>query len=473
MTFSRKLFFFALTATLLAVIWQQINLHYLFPNGTVQPVSGMIETADDASYLSPPKNFIVNGVWADNSVGLSRYYQRPPGYGMIFGVFYFFLGNDAFIALKVLQIICFFLSVFLLGKILRLINMTQKLTLVFTGIFALLPIYSGFIYFSITEGITPFLVIFAIYSNLSANKTQTFVSLALILLVRPQLLFIPSLFLMLSLIRKEYKMSAIILISGIPFMFWMFRNTMIAGEFPGIHPIYSDTNQSLYRPGHRALTDLFRIWEHDGEHFHSIIHGICAAQNNEEVAQIALEVPDPFRSRVAPVLEAFNVLYQRKDYGRSIAFKQLESKFVYTVDAIRNDLRKEFKFDFYVKTPVNSAVYLLSKSQLNLFVFQETFRGSLLMELIRYLSVLIINLGAVSCVYVLFIRNHFSLRWIAAGVLTYFCYLFFFQRMNEERYLTPLLPVLLILLAVSTSNFLDFLRSRKDNQRSRDPLPLL
>lgn len=100
----------------------------------------MIQTADDASYLAPPVNFIETGVWADNSVGLSRYFQRPPGYGMIYGAFYLFLGKYAFWGLKLLQILCFFFSIVMMGKLLERLSINERLLLLFMGSYAFIPL---------------------------------------------------------------------------------------------------------------------------------------------------------------------------------------------------------------------------------------------------------------------------------------------------------------------------------------------
>lgn len=471
MTFQRKLLLIALFGTLAAVFWQELNYFKLFELNCDEPVSGMIETADDASYLSPPKNFINKGVWADNSIGLSRYFQRPPGYGIIFGTLYLFLGDHAYTGLKILQVSCFFISVILLGRILAWLGLSERNSLIVTAFYAFFPIYSGFLYFSITEGISPFLMLWSLYSFISRSRTQTFISFAAVLLVRPQLLIFPLSFLFLSLLRKDTKMIYTILLSFIPLIFWMGRNTFIAGQFVGLHPIYSDSNQSLYRPGHEALTELFRIWEYDGEHFHSIIGKVCSAGNVTEMELIRTEIPEPFRAETLPLLSEFNALYNRPDYGKTEGFKRDEQAFVSKVESVRETLIKEQSGFYYWKTPIRSAKYLLTKSQLNLFIFQDTFRGRIPMELVRVLAVLLINFGMISAFWLLLKGRNSEIRVLAFCVVAYLSYLIFFQRMNEERYLTPLLPTLLILAVCGIKSTSAILKLKKDTQQSIVPLP--
>ena len=37
-----------------------------------------------------------------------------------------------------------------------------------------------------------------------------------------------------------------------------------------------------------------------------------------------------------------------------------------------------------------------------------------------------------------------ELRWLSAGILLYCFYLFYIQRMNEDRYIVPMLPVIFV-----------------------------
>lgn len=103
----------------------------------------------------------------------------------------------------------------------------------------LLSLYSGFIYFSITEGITPFLMLWSCYAFFSESRKQLFAASALLLLVRPQLMIFPLSMLVLSIVRKQRKIAFLLVWSFLPFIGWMLRNAYIAGGPVGIHPIYS------------------------------------------------------------------------------------------------------------------------------------------------------------------------------------------------------------------------------------------
>ncbi len=406
----------------------------------------MIQTADEASYFAPPLNYLEKGVWADNSDGLTRFYQRPPGYGTIYLILKFTLGKYALLGLKGIQIIGFFFSILLLGKICIKLLSSEKTTIGITLVFALLPMYSGFMYYTLTEGITPFLTLWSLYSLVNMDTIKKpygiIFSNAFLILVRPQLILLPLLFLVYFFIKKEKKQTLLILLAFLPFLLWQIRTFSISNELPSLHPIYSKYNKTLFRPSHEKMTELFRIWESDGEQFHSAISSI----NNSKVNVALSNIPIQLQAKVAPVLNAYETVLNSKHKINSTKFQYQENKFSVLINKTTVQLKTENKFLNHIKTPLKSAYYLLSKSQMNLFIFQETFRGNFLVELLRIISVVVINLGFLSAFLILIRFKMDYLTIISSFILLSFFYLIYIQRLNEERYLTPLLPLLLICL---------------------------
>jgi hypothetical protein len=102
-------------------------------------------------------------MWKDNSTGYSSYYQRPPGYGMLYLASSYIYSSNPYVVVKIIQILGFFLSILLVFKLLIQFGLNRKWAIVATVLYALLPNFSGFIYHSITEGITPVLLLWSIY----------------------------------------------------------------------------------------------------------------------------------------------------------------------------------------------------------------------------------------------------------------------------------------------------------------------
>jgi hypothetical protein len=442
--FNKKLIVIAFVGTILAIFWQELNTYYL--QHTDSNRFGMIQTADEASYLAPPVNYLSKGVWTDNSDGITRFYQRPPGYGSIYMICTLILGKYAMLGIKIIQILGYFFSILLIGKISILLLPKQKLALTAALITALLPMYSGFMYYTLTEGITPVLTLWTIYSCLNFNPSKkpfpVIVSTSLLILVRPQMILLPFLFIVYQLLKRERKLAIFIAIGLIPFALWQLRTFSISKEIPGIHPIYSSQNNTLFRPSHEAMTNLFRIWESDGEQFHSAI----AAIKNNKLDGALSAVPIEFHAEVKPLLAEYERVLNSKDAFKSREYLAAEKKLIKHTNAVINSLKKENKFLTHIKTPLESARYLLSKSQMNLYIFQDPLRGNPFIELLRILSVILINLGFLAA-FMLFFRFKFDeLMVLSAFTCLTFFYLIYIQRLNEERYLTPFLPLLLICL---------------------------
>jgi len=278
MNFQRKHLIVALIATIIAVFLQEQNLQFL---GNRYPVSnGLLTSADEASYFAPAVNFLENGTWKDNSIGQSAYFQRTPGYGLVYLICLILAGKKAFWMLKILQIIAFSGSIILFGKILEKLITNSKFALFGTVIYAFIPAFSGFMYFTLTESFTPFLALWIVFAGISLQQKKTTFSWnflfanSIMLLFRPQLIVFLLAFLAYYFFQKQRKKAMITLLAILPLLIWNIRTVTISGTWLGIHPIYSTTNNTLFRPSHEAMTNLFRIWEADGAKFHETIHAL-------------------------------------------------------------------------------------------------------------------------------------------------------------------------------------------------------
>jgi hypothetical protein len=462
--FNAFLFSIALLGLVFALIIQEFNATSLAPNDPFR--YGMIYTADEPSYLIPVRNWMENGTWQDNTEGNGKYFQRPPGYGLIYGFCTILLDDHAFLGLKLIHLVVYFFSIVLIGRILRTLMKKDGPALLGTTLFAIMPMFHGFMYYPLTEGVTPFLVLLFLDRVLKEKDRFDYVLLlvtVIILIVRPQLVVLPLLFFVYFLLKNKRIYAATLLLAAVPFLLWSIRTFAIEGEWKGLHPIYSKTNVTLFRPSHEKLTQLFRIWEYDGERFHSVVGGLKKATSEQDYEKIMDDVPPRFHREIKPILRDYKTLLEHPSYGRSKEFGVLEDTFIEETERVRMELVKTNRFQHHVITPLKSAFYLLTKSQMNLYVFQATWRGNWLVESLRVFSILLINLGFIAAFWTVFKAKDNRLYVLSISVLLYFFYLIYFQRMNEERYLTPWLPVLFLLLTVQLEQFYRWIKSRKDS----------
>lgn len=459
-TVPKSIFLYAFLGTVLAIFTNEINRSQL--NSTLPHQFGMIHTADEASYIVPPKNWVKTGEWKDNSIGLSAYYQRPPGYGGIYLLNFLLLNKSALLGMKILQIFLFFVSCFVFWKILNELKLPPKWQIATTAIYAFLPSYSGFIYFSITEGVTPFFMLWSIYELIHSNNKNTptkglIISNALLLIIRPQLAILPLIGILYFLVQKSYKTVGFIALAFVPISAWYLRTAIIAEEIPSIHPIYSATNNHLYRPTHAALTEIYRVWEYRSDVFHTHI-GKAISGDSIQLKNIAEEIPSQYRREMIELLNEFSQLNAYRinhfsDKPINDYFKG-EVEFISKTNALREKFIEENPIDFYFKTPFKSAVQFMNKSYMNLYIFQVTYRGNFMIEGLRILCWIIFSASVLLTFLI-----PFKIKWnslevaLVVGIGLFLFYLVAFQRLNEERYIVPIMPLLLLLGAYSLFQF--------------------
>jgi hypothetical protein len=445
---TRKRLLIALAGTLFALLVHFINAEM---SGSS---SWLHETADDPSYLRPAENFADHGTWKDNTAGPSSCVQRPPLYGAIHLVFYELSGSESLKAEMALHFFLHGLALFFLPALFAAAG-AQRLRFAGTIVYAALPCFWGFLSYAITESISPSLILLSL-AAVSSGKRRSFalsmLLLAALWLLRPVIALIV-LFAFFAKVRKSFTVSlsgvsavvvAVFLIGA-----WEYRKAGYTGVWPDLHPIYHSGNETMFRPVHEDLSALFRIWETKPEDFHALTGHYWSQKRmpGDEVGRAYFashDVPLPadiFDSVLCAYSAAENEV--RTTFGKggtngSAAEKRLSAR----LRALAAEKRRNNRLQHYAGTPLRSAKEMLGKSQLNLDIFQLVFRGSLAVKLLKGTCVLLIVSGFFCCFVVLRTGNSF-LRPAALGAIVYLLYLFCFQRMNEDRYMLPVLPVLL------------------------------
>lgn len=463
-----KLFLIAFFGTILAVFWQELNLFFL--HGNFPYSHGLITCADEVSYLKPARNFFETGIWSTKSKGIIGYFMRPPGFGLYYLTLLSVFGKNVWFAMKIAQVLFSFFSVILFYKSLKLLKVNNKAIYILSIVFAFLPCYSGFMYFTITESISPFFMLLTTYFWIKSyqKKDQSLYGFILsgsfLILIRPQLIVFIILFSIFLLLKLKWKNGLLLPLVFLPFLLWNIRTFTIAKKWMAIHPIYHETNNSLYRPNHEKMTNLFRIWDYRGDVFHTTMANLSADTNEVNLKKALNNVPLKYQSKVKGIFKE----YQQLEFYRQSQFKDKAIKtyfkgeiaFGKRLDETVKRLKKENKLDFYLKTPFQSLKKLIVSSQMNLKIFQEDFRGYFWCEILRWICLLVlISSYFFSFIYFLkFKWNAFTM--LSIGISASFFYLAYVQRMNEERYLTPILPLALLMVGAY------FINTKSDDKDS-------
>lgn len=438
----------AFLGTIIAFIWFYLSTDFSDNR------FGLIYTADEPSYFRPAQNWLENGVWKDNFIGNSAYFQRPPGYGFFFLIHSLLYGKYVYLGLLISQFACFYGSILLVAKTLSILKIENKyLFWSALSLYSFLPSFNGFAGYGLTESITPFLLISSFYTSLRFEDTKKhqwlfILSNAFLILVRPQLALFTIGFLGYKIVSKHYKSFLIGLIAFLPIIFWFGRILILAPEDLSLHPIYSYTNQTDYRPAHKAFTNLARTWEWQSDQFHETVAEIKKGRINDALTK----VPVTLQQTVEPIFKEYYQLNTMRGEYNTNEFFSSELQFEKHCKLVKAQLIKENRATYYFKIPVKSAIEMLSKSQMNLDVFQARWRGNFLVEVMRWGSVLLINGSLFLVVLLVFRRKMDLLRIYAVCIIGTLFYYFFIQRLNEARYLVPLLPLLLLLGSYSLRN---------------------
>ena len=471
----------AILSFLSALIINELNLSYLEGHQGALRYGETVITADDYSYLNPAENFLETGELKNSLPGNGAYFMRPPGYSIFFVALGSIMDFPVAIAVqKYIQLILFGLSIYCLVFVAYAFLKSKILSYLIASFYGISGIGSGFLYYTLTEGVTPALVIFFIYFLIKAKETDhkkrkvllyysaTFV-FAFLFITRPVLgvlgLSIP--FFLFREIWKEKTMKVVHFFSlglvAFSFMIiWQIRNVSIAGEYVGMHPVYyAENSMTSFRPTHEALWDLYKGWGCEGAEFHGVVDPfwsktILGEDNTQEKEKLLASVPDYVTEAIGQekfefMVERYehSILYQSYFYDNRLPMPKTidtaEREAIQTIELLTQEFKSKFWFDYYISSPIKVFGNLAFHSNLSLFIYQYSWRGKFFMEALRVLCFGIHSMAFLLLIISAFIKKPQYLKAIFSySLILYVGYLVFVQRGLEERYTLPILPLVLV-----------------------------
>lgn len=489
--------FIAVTSLLFAYFIQEVNLNTLRGDGVPLREQQTIKTADDISYLSPALTYYKTGSIYGNEVQKYQSVTRSPGYGIIYGLLLTVLGpENALSGLKWLQLILYGTSIYFFFGISSYFIKNTLLAYLVVAIYALLPFSHGFIYYTLTEGVTPSLSIIFFFLLLSAHRLSSvkwyLISaflLSIIIAIRPfLLLFAIPLFGYIYMDFHQQKKQLFkalffsLLISWIFMGAWQIRNYIVLDKFTGLHPIYQKEIPGVFRPVHASVWNFYKGFEHRGDHFHEALipfwqqslqgdtsHTLVDAQISKLPTFVQEILPN---KKLTAAFSSYQyVTYLQKEFlnqGPLIPswLYEEETKTAQLFNALASDFKRESPFIYHVKTPVNALVQLLGHSNLSLYIFQKTYRGRWWMEALRALSFLLYAGSFLLCFLALVVWKKLpEIALVSLPIILAIFYLSYFQRGTEERYLLPFLPMAFVVAVGLKTSLLHYVM-QKMNQPS-------
>jgi len=468
----------ALLSVVSAVVLNEMNLIATQNAGIVLRNGQTIQTADDISYIAPAVNLKNTGELKNSMPGNGAYFLRPPGYPLFLSVFYCLFENASpLFWMKIIQVLLFGASVYCLFFIALILLNSQPLAIAVSAFYGVSGIGAGFLYYTLSEGLTPALVLFYTFCLLKGRAGEKHfvwyicasLLFSLLFVVRPVLgiLFLPfPFFLYYSYSTHRIFFAKRLLIAGIiafsPMAVWQVRNWNIAGEYVGLHPIYySENSMSNFRPAHHAMWNFCKGWGERGCDFHSYavpfwenaISGNASKANVDSIiARMPRFVTDYFGySRLEHAFSAYQkaIVYQKTFYDKQVAMPKeipaIEQKAVAELNALAQEFKSEFWFQYHIASPLKVFKELAFHSNLSLFMFQHTYRGNVFVEVLRYICFAIHSLAFILVFVGLFVKQSLSYKMLSSvSLFLYVAYLIYFQRGIEERYALPVLSLVLV-----------------------------
>lgn len=460
-----------------------INLHVA--DKAQQTVKGItIFSPDNEYYLDPVENYLQGLGWRRSPpVGNGSYFRRTPGYSLIYLAARSFLSEPhALTAMKMLQFILFLSSVYCVFKILEDLN-AHWLT-VFLGalIYGCTPFFSSYTFFTITEGISPFLVVFAFYFLVRARKLtnkKQFVYLIIAsfllgyaVLTRPYLgLLLPLLPFSMFAMSSTYPIGRriVLMISTLIFpvamiLTWAARNYYVTHEVIFLEKANHPQSLDRMKPEFTAFWNFTKCWAEDGSKMNSYqlpfyFAALRGDTSAHYVDNILNHVPDAVKFELGsePIKAAIKN-YQQVIFSQRVFFeKQLPMPNEYSESQLHvarqfNELSQRWRANhlvqYYIKNPLKYlADITLHSNTSNLVIFQPPFRETwpiinwvrLGLAVIHVLIYVLLALGLF-----FFKGDRLIYAYFVILPITFLAFFVFYFQAIEQRYMLPVLPLILL-----------------------------
>jgi hypothetical protein len=427
-----------------------------------------VMVVDDASYLQWVDRLLGARPDLDRGPLADRPGLRTPGYGLLYLLPRLVLApGPAVSAMVWFQCLLFAAAAMLLWEALIATGISPWVRWSLVLAYALLPTFQGFLFYTISEGITPALSLVVACAALlmehrRAKHWTIIATLACAWLAfsRPALLWLalPLAAGAWARWRSLPRTAALVLLALLPLTGWWAYTSWLAGHPLGLHPVYRADEPGINRPMHGAFWELAKSWGARGDAFHGAMEPAfraaleCDTALRYADAYVALAPAGMLSAaQEVDIREAFRAWQRfnctalapalRSAQGTVAGTTGDERSIMRTLERTTSEWRREYPAHHHLLVPVRVFGDMLGHSNLNLWLFQHTLRGAPWVEALRWVSAsLHIALLLIAGVAFAF-RMPRALRLASAGCVAYLFYLAYVQRGVEERYTLPVLFV--------------------------------
>lgn len=457
-----------------------------------------IYSIDNEYYLSPADNYVHGKGWKRSpAVSDGDYFRRVPGYSLVYLLFYKLFGSEhLWFFLKLFQFLLFTLTIPLFYRICTFLanGIGPKIA---TVVYAATPMVGGWVFYTITEGITPELTVLYLYftykgfQSIEKRKKTIFYSLAMVfltylVLTRPYaaitgLILVFAALKDLAVLKRRFiaGFSFVFLIGFVGIGSWALRNYRLTGEVVFLEKAYHPQSLDRMKPEFRGMFSFAKCWGEDGDQFnkyHQPFYFAALAGDTRpaEIQKVIDQLPpavvsDFGNDRLSHVLKLHQtaIAIQKPYYEEEKAQPDTYFPEQLKAEAAYNRLIKEYKqkhfFKYWISSPFTYLKRMIVHSNTaHVFIFQGTI--SLPLRIYKALLLLVHLFIYAAIIFNVFrIKKRFE---YVVYVITPLLFIFFFSfvhREIEQRYMLPVLPVMIIgssLLLTDISNKFGLLLGR-------------
>jgi hypothetical protein len=461
-----------------------------------------IFSIDNEYYLSPVENFLKSNEWKRSpGIGDGDYFRRTPGYSLIYLSFVkpfgFQIGH---LFIKYFQELLFSLSACFFFFINLYYYKSKFLAITLTLIYSFFPFFSVWTSYTLTEAITPMLIVSYLFIVLKAyTHTNHLVKISLyvlasflvtfLTLTRPYtaisgLILLVYFFndynyvLAVSVNKFLYKAALISLFPIIMIGSWTIRNYVLTSELVVLEKAFHPQSLDRMKPEFEGMLNFSKCWGEDGAFFNTYYQPLYTAALKGDTSSIYIR--NVLSSWPKEIISEYGYtslysvikIHQEVLYKQKIFFdKQIAMPSNYLPEQVLvkekyNELIKSYKkkhfFSYWFISPI---VYLkrmiFHSNTAHIFFFQEEHRNNVIFNIIRFSMFIIHVLVYFALFFNLFFLKR-SIHKIAIVYLPILFILFFsvFHREIEQRYMLPVLPIIIVGLGF-TINYLSRLMFSK------------
>ncbi len=483
MVISKKsgfLFFFVLLIYILCV--NLYNVHIIKKNNQKNiednckslVYNSTIYSVDNYWYVHQMKNFINGKGFTIDPNDEKSIVRRTPVYPIFYGIHYLLLGEEgSFYFIRFTQIALFILATFALLYGVYYFTENKIIAILSAISFGFNPIFITYLYYTITEGISPALVCFLIYFlarcyKFGRKKDWIFAGLffAIATLCRPAIIFIAPGIAVLVLYKnkaslKQFILSSVLMAVGASVLYvpHVVRNYMHTKEFILLEKYYGDPMD--YGMPNIALRKWIACWTNPADlssesisnrmrldivaDVDSIYKSISVENQLDRLPSRAFAADDKATVRAA-LSCLYDYYYVKLISKNQIQLDSLEKLCLSKITTLKTNYIQKQPLQYYVVTPIlfiKSVIFQSNSSTLILVGAKQTN---------QWLSIVVKGILLLLNVYwwfalfglLFFFRKYKVLLSITfLNIIGLFFYTIVIQKYFEVRYMIPVYPLMI------------------------------